>query len=955
MSNDQTNDAQTITLSGNKFIVAGRLPGYTKSTASDHIDTHGGTLVRSMSGVGDETIALVGMNPSYKLMDKILARGLTVVEGDELKTLLEDGEVTLEEEEGESLDALIGKARSLLGETPSSQTWEGLTELVDRCSEEHLEAFIAYLEPQISRWPVGKRGIDLSFAYYGGGSGELRIAPKTWLASILAGDKSPKFKLVYGVELARLALKDSTAIKLFETDQLPNWRAFDIGSGSSANRRGKGFFVAMQNAKNIANIESLTVRNLEGYAEELCKVATMPKLTQLVTSNAPKEIFENVWASNIEKLQLNMRDFRHFWKWSSTYTSLRELQIEISTHYYGNIEPESCFSANPVWEKIETVRLILGESHATRVLCQRLGEAGAIKTLDLSACVLDIQGDAGVDLLDELLVQTGMVDSLERIVASDRFDVATVTKLEELGLEVVGPDGQPFEATMASGEEQWSPHELAEGEEQRRAQGLLDITDALLFEEPSWEAWGVLVGVADGLREQLPPEEFDEAMRSLADAIELWPATIRRLPLTWSGLLDKPEFDARLNLVKMLDLDKVAIDDQARAKASMIQHITQSPHISTFDYLSLNARCAQKGILDAYSELIDAMQPTHVTHGSYYKGKDKEKVTELLKSKGIEAFQPTWDHARPIKAESLAEEMAQRVHLEITLMSTEDLITLVSTKDLDHVVSLKLYVGQYSNPSEVPFEIPEDLADHVVTPDWKRLRRLEININGMPSDVELAPFERLANVLATWVSKARPVVVIPAINATAADVIFLHEIVDAGVYKRAYGGTIDVYFVEAPERWQAMLGNENSRAYMVRFMGSGWMRRHFRGGEYIEDLRALAEAMHPNLRASLQVLKAPLALENLETLDEIMELFPQLELLCSRIDFFPKDRETLLQTLATSPDTRKLSAFIPVIGSGYGNTTKSLNKKEQTILKKGDGLIPERFMMVSNTILSNYL
>ena len=134
MSTEQANEAHKITLAGNKFIAAGRLPGYTKSTASTYLLEQGGSLTWALGKDDTDTIALVGMNPSSKLMDKILARGLTVVEGDALVTLLSEGEVTLEKEEGESLDALIGKARSLLGETPSSQAWAGITALVDRCS-----------------------------------------------------------------------------------------------------------------------------------------------------------------------------------------------------------------------------------------------------------------------------------------------------------------------------------------------------------------------------------------------------------------------------------------------------------------------------------------------------------------------------------------------------------------------------------------------------------------------------------------------------------------------------------------------------------------------------------------------------------------------------------------------------------------------------------------------------
>lgn len=956
MSTEQANEARKITLAGNKFIAAGRLPGYTKSTASTYLLEQGGSLTWALGKDDTDTIALVGMNPSSKLMDKILARGLTVVEGDALVTLLSEGEVTLEKEEGESLDALIGKARSLLGETPSSQAWADITALVDRCSDEHLDDFIAYLEPQISRWSVGARGNQVD-QYFSGKDGELRVAPKTWLAAILAGDRSPKYRLVHGINLGAVSLKDAIATKLFQTDQLPNWRAFDIGRSHSSSRRGKAFFQAMQEAKNLEKLESLTVRGLEGFADELGKVGTMPALKALVVENAPGEVFKSAWACNLETLHLDMRDLPDFLGSASNYTALRELRLTISSHYYNKLDPAVCFAAHKVWGQLETVLLLQGEAHAMRAFCQRLGEAGGVKTLDLSACLLDISGGPGVELLDELLVQTNMAESLERVIISERFDATTVTRLEELGLEVFGPDGTPYEASQQSGEAQWSPHALAAGEEERRARGLLDVTDALLYEEPGWEAWEVVVGVADGLREQLPPDEFDEAMQSLAAALEPWPVTFRRLPLTWSGLLDIPAFDTRLLLVKTLDLDRLAIDDQARAKVNMLQHIAQSPHIGIFEHLTLNARSAQKGILDAYDQLIDAMKPAQVALGSYYKGKDKEKVATFLNGKGIEVFQPRWDYSQPIKAESLADEMAQRAHLNIRLMTSEELLTLVSVQDLDHVVSLKLSVGQYSNPSEIPFEIPEDLADHVVAASWKRLRRLEVEINGMPSDHALEPFARVADAFAAWLSNARPVVVRPALNPTAADVVFSHKIVEAGVYGRAYGGSLDVHLVEAPERWQELLGNENLRASMVEFNHSGWMRSHFQGGEYIDSLSTLAEAMHPNLRANLKVLKGPMGSDDLEQLEETMQLFPQLALLCSFINFFPEGRGTLLDAFASSPSTRKLSAFLPVIGSGYGrdNARKPLDKKEQARLQKGDGLIPERFMVVSNSILSNYL
>jgi hypothetical protein len=192
----------------------------------------------------------------------------------------------------------------------------------------------------------------------------------------------------------------------------------------------------MQEAKNLEKLESLTVRDLEGFADELGKVGTMPALKALVVENAPGEVFKSAWACNLETLHLDMRDLPDFLGSASNYTALRELWLTISSHYYNKLDPAVCFAAHKVWGQLETVLLLQGEAHAMRALCQRLGEAGGVKTLDLSACLLDISGGPGAELLDELLVQTNMAESLERVIISERFDATTVTRLEELGLEV---------------------------------------------------------------------------------------------------------------------------------------------------------------------------------------------------------------------------------------------------------------------------------------------------------------------------------------------------------------------------------------------------------------------------------------------------------------------------------------------------------------------------------------
>lgn len=952
MSSDATTDGQTITLDGNDFIVAGRLPGFTKRTIGDHIKSHGGTHWWELHGDSSDVIALVGANPSRKLMDKILANGLTIVKDEALEVLLTTGEVVLEVEAGESLDELIGAARSLLAETPSPQSWQGIVALVDRCSPAFLEALVAYLEPQLARWPIETSG---QLSYYGAMTiGELRVAPREWLAAILAGDKSPKYRLVYGVNLGLLKLKDTLAIKLFETDQLPNWRHFDIGESYSSSWRRKGFFTALADAKNIENIESLVVRRLKEHDGAIAKIYSMPNIKYLVLQNAPTEALTGPWAPNIEALYVDADLLSDLLKEVTRYENLRELSI--AHHSYRDLDVDKAFAPSALWGALDTVRVQEGSTPSLRALCGRLGEGGSIKTLDLRHCALDIRGEQGVALLDEVLVQSGVIDSLERVITSPLFDVDALTMLEALDIEVLDPEGQPLEITEESGEESWTPFALASGEEERRQKGALDVTDALLYEEPGNDAWQVVIGVADGLREQLVPEEFDAAMARLAEALETWPTHMRPLPLHWAGLLDNPARDARLDLVTTLDLGRAAIDDQARLAAASIKRLATTPHIDTFEHVILPRYNASKTTLSACGELLDAAQPSSVALGSYYKSKDREQAQAFLKERGIEPYTSQWTYSQPIKAETLSEELAQRRHLKITLENAEDLLTLLGTADMDHVVSLKLSVGIYFNPSEIPFEIPEELDKHTVSASWKHLRRLEIEINGMPSEARLEPFARLADAFATWVADARPVVVAPALNPTAADVVLSHKLVEHGVYGRAYGSQFDVHFVQSPEVWRATLGREDLRVRMLRFTSSGWMRAQLSGGERVGRLRVLADAMHPNLRKHLKVLRAPLSLEDLDELEDLAQLFPSLGVWCAANNFYPDHITNLLEALANAPSTASLGAFIPA----FGSSSKPLSKKEQAVLDKGDGLPSEKYMnpqtkYSGSIILSNYL
>jgi len=183
----------------------------------------------------------------------------------------------------------------------------------------------------------------------------------------------------------------------------------------------------------------------------------------------------------------------------------------------------------------------------------------------------------------------------------------------------------------------------------------------------------------------------------------------------------------------------------------------------------------------------------------------------------------------------------------------------------------------------------------------------------------------------------------------------------AGLCDRASGGENDVFLLGDEAALMEMLGAEIVRAKLVGFKGRGWVSQ-IAQAVHEGATHPVVEAMHPNLRETLKVLKAPLGEGDLDRIEDIAVALPELAVWCAQTTMIPERRDALLDALARAPGTRKLVALVPELHGASSNLDvhKPLDSKEAKLMAKGDGLTPAAFVVATSkwggsVILSNYL
>ncbi len=149
----------------------------------------------------------------------------------------------------QSLDELIGEARSLLAQPPSAQIWRGLTLLFEDCSVEHHEPLTHYIHEHTATWSEAQmaglcgrelieedverdRDID-QFKHMHWMlrercelfRGELRVAPFQWKGELLQGVDSPKFRIIRAISLDT---NSRAIVKALSSSHLVNLTHLDL-------------------------------------------------------------------------------------------------------------------------------------------------------------------------------------------------------------------------------------------------------------------------------------------------------------------------------------------------------------------------------------------------------------------------------------------------------------------------------------------------------------------------------------------------------------------------------------------------------------------------------------------------------------------------------------------------------------------------------------------------------
>lgn len=246
----------SFTQRGNKAALSAALKGAGASI------TPSITLKTTAMGVGGGHI--------YRQLESARTRGLTIVSEAQLEEALARGFVELDDAPEPALttrDAVIGELRPAVA-TPSSEAWNTVTALMDRCPAEQLGELLAYVAPQLDRWQLAHDARWLPPEQTGGDYhdwrlaqplGELRGAPLDWLIAMMRGEDSPKYGLVRAISLVGMQPKNADLVTLLQRPSLTALRVLDLGGGAKLSG---AVWAALRTGEATRGVEELRVASL---------------------------------------------------------------------------------------------------------------------------------------------------------------------------------------------------------------------------------------------------------------------------------------------------------------------------------------------------------------------------------------------------------------------------------------------------------------------------------------------------------------------------------------------------------------------------------------------------------------------------------------------------------------------------------------------------------------------
>ncbi len=298
----------TLTLTGKTVTTIGRVLGRSRADIASALDAHGATLAPAPRAGID--VALVGANPSRHKIDRARILGCVMVHGADIDTLLDEGELDVAPQTEElAHDGLISEARSALARRPGAESWERITSLVDACAPERLDALLAYLEPQLTRWPLTEPILDAVWYEHADAPPTrdpmfgryIRTAPRSWLLDMMGGRTHPKHRLANAIDLKLARISDRESRKLFGSTN-GHVLALRVGDVKSSS-----FYRELASVGSLENLEVLELSGRVG-ADALAPLAkaspgALPSLRAL-DPGAGTAALEGDWGERVKEVSI---------------------------------------------------------------------------------------------------------------------------------------------------------------------------------------------------------------------------------------------------------------------------------------------------------------------------------------------------------------------------------------------------------------------------------------------------------------------------------------------------------------------------------------------------------------------------------------------------------------------------------------------------------------------------
>jgi hypothetical protein len=475
-----------------------------------------------------------------------------------------------------------------------------------------------------------------------------------------------------------------------------------------------------------------------------------------------------------------------------------------------------------------------------------------LETLDLRACAQTrLEGEVGESFVQKHFIDNGLASRLGTLCVHEHISPELCDMLRAQGVDVQVPAKVELKAKAPAFD---YIKEVPSGERERCANHEVHVHDAMMFDEPCKEAWQVLIGVVNGLEVQLSGEDFARACATLNEHLTQWPDVYRELPPEWYKALYDEEPSPKLDLVRRLHLNinYQSISTDMKCVSRWITHLSRAPHVGKLSMLDVLGYGGQKHLHEAILALVQAMRPS--SFGFSTLDRHRDKLCVLLDQHGVLPELREHDYTPRKKSTPHTSTNAYTArHVTHRVTTLDEFYHVLALRELGHVVSLNIELYGHAEFSAAP-----DVSPLKVEPaNFDSLRFLSVSVPGNTPAM-------LGDVLLTWLQRARPVCIGNGFNTTS-------SLIEAGLYGRAFGSTINLSNSLTAEEISACVGHEHLHVSRIGFRGA-------MSGE-MPGVSELIQSMHAGLRSSVRILEWATEISEWPELDGACAQLPNLSML----------------------------------------------------------------------------